>query len=169
MNRYTGCLEAPVYDECISTPMFYCSPVCQKADWGQHKSECRKLQARKTLGRAALLLQAIIYRLWLGILAPTRAKPTHLLAPREGIPLFLQCSVSVRCGAVATEYHATRIHIVVERSIARLACGSTDTAQMRAASQGIWGGCIQLSAVRQISPHSPMPTLSSRTLDLFGH
>jgi hypothetical protein len=63
MNRCTGCLEAPVYDECVSKPTFYCSPLCQKADWGQHKSECRKLQARKALGRAALLLQAIIYRI----------------------------------------------------------------------------------------------------------
>jgi hypothetical protein len=63
MRRCTGCLEAPVYDECVSKSTFYCSPVCQKADWGQHKSECRKLQARKTLGRAALLLQAIIYRI----------------------------------------------------------------------------------------------------------
>lgn len=34
-----------------------------EADWGQHKSACRKLQARKTLGRAALLLQAIMYRI----------------------------------------------------------------------------------------------------------
>jgi hypothetical protein len=58
-----GCLEAPVYDECVFKPTFYCSQVCQKADWDQHKSECRKLQARKTLGRAALLFQAIIYRI----------------------------------------------------------------------------------------------------------
>jgi hypothetical protein len=77
MNRYTGCLEAPVYDECISTPMFYCSPVCQKADWGQHKSECRKLQARKTLGRAALLLQAIIYRIRLHA-SPLRFKSMRI-------------------------------------------------------------------------------------------
>src|SRR5271170_3024558 len=62
MNR-CGCLGAPVYDGCVSKPTFYCSPGCQKADWCQHKSECRKLQARKTLGRAALLLQAIIYRI----------------------------------------------------------------------------------------------------------
>ena len=57
-------------------------------------------------------------------------------------------SVSVRCGAVATEYHATRIPIVVERSIARLACGSADTAQMCAASQGMWEAApsFQLSA-----------------------
>jgi hypothetical protein len=92
-----------------------------------------------------------------------RAKPP-LLAPREGIPLFLQRSVSVRCGAVATEYHATRIPIVVERSIARLACGCSNA---RGKPRHV--GCTQLSAVRQISPRSPMPTLSSRTLNPFGH
>jgi hypothetical protein len=63
MKRCTGCLEAPVYDECVSKPTFYCSQVCQKTDWDQHKLECRKLQARKTLDRAALLLKAIIYRI----------------------------------------------------------------------------------------------------------
>lgn len=47
-----------------------------------------------------------------------------------------------------TKYHATRIPIVVERSIARLACGSADIAQMRAASQGMWKAApsFQLSA-----------------------
>lgn len=63
VKRCTGCVEAPAYDKCVSKPAFYCSRECQEADWGQHKSECRKLQARKTLGRAALLLQAIIYRI----------------------------------------------------------------------------------------------------------
>lgn len=62
-NKCAGCIRAPSYNECVSKPTFYCSTVCQKADWGQHKSECRKLQARKTLGRVALLLQAIIYRI----------------------------------------------------------------------------------------------------------
>ena len=52
-----------MYDECVSTATSYCSILCQKADWDQHKSRCKKLQARKTLGRVALLLQAIIYRI----------------------------------------------------------------------------------------------------------
>src|SRR6266576_2206723 len=30
MNRCTGCLEAPVYDECVSRPTFYCSQVARK-------------------------------------------------------------------------------------------------------------------------------------------
>jgi hypothetical protein len=63
MKKCTGCLRAPLYDEYVSKPTFYCSIVCQKADWDQHKSECRKLQARKSLSRVALLLQAIIYRI----------------------------------------------------------------------------------------------------------
>jgi hypothetical protein len=83
-NRCTGCLEAPVYDEGVSEPTFYCSQVCQKAEWGQHKSECRKLQARKTLGRAAVLLQAIIYRIRL------HASPLPFKSARiEGSIIFL--------------------------------------------------------------------------------
>lgn len=62
-NRCTGCLDAPVYDAGVSHPTFYCSPVCQKADWSLHKSECRKLQARKTLCRATVILRAIIYKI----------------------------------------------------------------------------------------------------------
>ena len=62
-NRCTGCLEAPIYDDSVSYSTFYCGLACQRADWVQHKEECRKLQARKTLGRAALLLQAIIYQI----------------------------------------------------------------------------------------------------------
>lgn len=77
MNRCTGCLEAPVYDECVSKPTSYCSSVCQKADWSQHKSKCRKLQARKTLGRDPLLLQAIIYRIRLHA-SPLRFKSVRL-------------------------------------------------------------------------------------------
>lgn len=83
-TRCTGCLEAPAYDECFSKPTFYCSPVCQKADWGQHKSNCKKLQARKSLGRAALLLQAIIYRIRL------QASPLDFKSLRlEGSNIFL--------------------------------------------------------------------------------
>jgi len=63
VRRCTGCLEAPGYETCVSQPTSYCGLVCQKADWAQHKSECRKFQARKSLARAALLLQAIIYRI----------------------------------------------------------------------------------------------------------
>lgn len=83
-NRCTGCREAPAYGECFSKPTFYCSSVCQKADWGQHKSNCKKLQARKSLGRAALLLQAIIYRIRL------QASPLNFKSLRlEGSTIFL--------------------------------------------------------------------------------
>jgi hypothetical protein len=83
-RRCTGCLEAPVYDECVPKPTFYCSQVCQKADWDQHKLECRKLQARKALNRAALHLQAIIYRIRL------HASPIQFKSVRiEGSNIFL--------------------------------------------------------------------------------
>jgi hypothetical protein len=85
MKRCTGCLGAPAYDECVSKPTFYCSPGCQKADWSQHKSECGKLQARKTLGRAALLLQAIIYRIRLHA-SPLRFKSARI----EGSVIYLE-------------------------------------------------------------------------------
>jgi hypothetical protein len=79
-----GCLEAPVYDECVFKPTFYCSQVCQKADWDQHKLDCRKLQARRALDRAALLLQAIIYRIRL------HASPIQFKSVRiEGSNIFL--------------------------------------------------------------------------------
>ena len=63
VRRCTGCVEAPVYAESASKPTFYCDSVCQKANRAKHKSECGKLQSRKTLARAAIVLHAIIYRI----------------------------------------------------------------------------------------------------------
>jgi hypothetical protein len=83
-RRCTGCLGAPVYDDCVPKPTSYCSQVCQKADWDQHKLECRKLQARKALDRAALLLQAIIYRIRLHT-SPIQFKSVRI----EGSNIFL--------------------------------------------------------------------------------
>jgi hypothetical protein len=62
-RRCTGCLETRRYHERVLKPTIYCSPTCQQNDWIQHKPTCKKLQARRALGRAALLLQAIIYRI----------------------------------------------------------------------------------------------------------
>jgi MYND finger protein len=62
-KRCTGCLGAPDYDNKPSVSTFYCSFECQKADWPRHRIECRKLQARKSLSRAASLLQAIVYKI----------------------------------------------------------------------------------------------------------
>jgi MYND finger len=84
-NRCTGCLGAPVYDEYVSKPTFYCSPGYQKTDWSQHKSEYRKLQARKTFGRAALLLQAFIYSIRLHA-SPLRFKSVRI----EGSIIYLE-------------------------------------------------------------------------------
>ena len=59
-QRCSGCLDAPKYDEDIVQKTFYCSSECQRAHWPQHKSDCKKLQARKSVARAALLLQGIM-------------------------------------------------------------------------------------------------------------
>ena len=56
-----GCREAPLYDESFIESTFYCNSKCLKAGWAQHRSRCRKLQARKSLARAAMLLQAVVY------------------------------------------------------------------------------------------------------------
>jgi hypothetical protein len=62
-KRCIGCLGAPDYDSDPSVSTFYCSFECQTADWPRHRTECRKLQARKYLRRAASLLQAILYKI----------------------------------------------------------------------------------------------------------
>jgi MYND finger len=61
-KKCTGCLGAPIYGKATAVT-FYCSKDCQVADRLRHKSECRKLQARKSLARAAQLLQGIFYRI----------------------------------------------------------------------------------------------------------
>jgi hypothetical protein len=55
-----GCLGAPIYGEHLPIRTFYCDAECQKADWSRHKTECKLLQARKLLSRAAMVLQATI-------------------------------------------------------------------------------------------------------------
>ena len=80
-----GCSGAPVYNQCISKPTLYCSLICQKDDWCKHEPGCRNLQARKTLGRAASLLQAIIYRIRL------HASPLEFESMRsEGSAIYLE-------------------------------------------------------------------------------
>lgn len=62
-EKCSGCSAAPAYDNSLPVLTFYCSSGCQKLDWRRHRTECRKLQARKSLNRAALLLQAVIYNI----------------------------------------------------------------------------------------------------------
>lgn len=62
-EKCSGCSEAPGYGNSLPVPAFYCSFGCQKSDWGRHRTECRNLQARKSLSRAAFLLQSILYKI----------------------------------------------------------------------------------------------------------
>lgn len=75
-KKCTGCFRAPAYDEVVARSTFYCSIKCQGDNWNQHKSECKQLQARRALGRAALLLQAIFYRIRLQA-SPVQFKKLH--------------------------------------------------------------------------------------------
>src|SRR5437773_1226042 len=63
INNCGGCLGAPVYDHLSAKRTFYCDTKCQKADWDRHKTECKALQARKSLQRAAMVLQATMCRI----------------------------------------------------------------------------------------------------------
>ncbi len=76
-NRCTGCLESPLYDESTLKPTYYCGLACQRAAWDEHKAQCRKLQVRKSLHRAALLLQAIMYKIRL-YASPLRFKSVRV-------------------------------------------------------------------------------------------
>lgn len=62
-NRCGGCSGAPVYNHNPVPHTFYCSNDCQRAGWDRHKRECKALQARKSLVRAATILQEIMYRI----------------------------------------------------------------------------------------------------------
>ncbi|KAB8262947.1 hypothetical protein BDV32DRAFT_147123 [Aspergillus pseudonomiae] len=62
-KRCSGCSGAPEYDDEIPEATLYCSSACQTQDWVEHKVKCKQLQARKSLSRAANLLQAILYRI----------------------------------------------------------------------------------------------------------
>ncbi|KAG9716806.1 hypothetical protein KCU59_g19229, partial [Aureobasidium melanogenum] len=56
-----GCHQAPNTDGSPHISVRYCNKGCQKAHWPAHRTECKNLQARKALFRAAWLLQKIWY------------------------------------------------------------------------------------------------------------
>lgn len=63
VKRCFECHDAPIYDDSANSDVFYCCLECQKFDWLQHKAECERLQARKSLVRAALLLHDIFHQI----------------------------------------------------------------------------------------------------------
>ncbi|THV81311.1 hypothetical protein D6D29_05474 [Aureobasidium pullulans] len=54
-----GCHKAPNIDGTPRIDVRYCTRECQKAHWSAHRVECKNLQARKALFRAAWLMQKI--------------------------------------------------------------------------------------------------------------
>jgi hypothetical protein len=56
-----GCHQAPNTDGTPHVNVRYCTKECQKAHWPAHRLECKNLQARKALFRAARLLQKMWY------------------------------------------------------------------------------------------------------------
>ena len=53
---------------------WYCGPECQKADWIEHKPQCKALQARQALYRAAVTAKKIFY---------TYQKKTFMWSPEK--------------------------------------------------------------------------------------
>ena len=90
-----ACYEVPLYDEHFIEPTFCCNDECLKAGRAEHESKCDKLEARKLLSRAAMLLQGIIYRIRLRA-SPLRFKSLRL----EGSTIFLDGF------QLTTEYHS---------------------------------------------------------------
>lgn len=52
-----GCHQAPKTDGTTHVNVRYCTKECQKTHWAYHRIECKNLQARKALFRAAWLLR----------------------------------------------------------------------------------------------------------------
>lgn len=57
-----GCIGAPDGTGSRVKKTLYCDPICQKADWGKHKTSCRDAKSRKILERTALTAQDLFYK-----------------------------------------------------------------------------------------------------------
>lgn len=56
-----GCKAMPNAIEGQISSTWYCGPECQKADWIEHKPQCKASQARQALYRAAVTAKKIFY------------------------------------------------------------------------------------------------------------
>ncbi|KAK5652639.1 hypothetical protein OQA88_10232 [Cercophora sp. LCS_1] len=59
-NKCSGCLDAPSYGGEVPQQTAYCSAACQKTHWSAHKAQCKILQTRRCIHRAALFLEAVV-------------------------------------------------------------------------------------------------------------
>ncbi|KAK1711269.1 uncharacterized protein BDZ83DRAFT_539783, partial [Colletotrichum acutatum] len=62
-RRCAGCCGAPAYDDGPAIRTFFCGRACQRSDWNRHRTECKVMQARKSLARAAAFLEALLVRI----------------------------------------------------------------------------------------------------------
>lgn len=61
LNSCAGCLNAPSYGGDVPRPaVYYCSAQCQRSHWRTHKTECKVLQTRRCIHRAALVLGSFV-------------------------------------------------------------------------------------------------------------
>lgn len=59
-TRCAGCIGAPEYKSGDAANTIYCDRECQRAHWNTHKDQCKTLQQRKKLLRAAEILKATL-------------------------------------------------------------------------------------------------------------
>lgn len=58
--RCSGCIGAPEYEDGDGPNTTYCNRDCQREHWNSHKAQCKILQQRKKLLRAAQILKAAL-------------------------------------------------------------------------------------------------------------
>lgn len=58
--RCSGCIGAPEYESGDGPNTAYCDRDCQREHWNSHKAQCKMLQQRKKLLRAAKILKAAL-------------------------------------------------------------------------------------------------------------
>lgn len=62
-HKSPECIDSPAYSEARMGSAFYCTTNCRMNHRDLHREECKKLQLRKSIQRAAILLQGVMIRI----------------------------------------------------------------------------------------------------------